>query len=338
MLAKRSSSGAGIAAGFAFSSVCPRSGRHPSPSPLNAPLDAEIELVDVAPDELNTVQVQLASRDTFGKVGLEWPAYLNSVQLKTVRTADGREIIKLKSTDPISEPFVTLLIEVNWARGHLVREYTMLLDPPVYAPGGAAVASAPVSAPATGVGAREGSIARAAEPPPPAPPAAAAAAEQPATTPAESSTATAAPTPTPAPSRAPSPARAAHAAPAPVATGGGEPGASSHLVHRGETLSGIASGVAGAGANSPTARSWMLAIYQANPQAFRQNMNVLRSGAVLRIPEASDAAAISPSAATAEIRRQYAAWRSATPGATASTAAQPGRLKLVTPSRMSPRP
>ena len=165
-------------------------------SPLNAPLDAEIELVDVAPDELNTVQVQLASRDTFGKVGLEWPAYLNSVQLKLVRTTDGREIIKLKSADPISEPFVTLLIEVNWARGHLVREYTMLLDPPVYAPGGAAVASAPVSAPATGVGAREGSIARAAEPPPPAPPAAAAAAEQPATTPAESSTATAAPTPT----------------------------------------------------------------------------------------------------------------------------------------------
>ena len=56
-------------------------------SPLNAPLDAEIELVDVAPDELATLQVQLASRDTFAKYGLEWPGYLSSVQLKTVRTA-----------------------------------------------------------------------------------------------------------------------------------------------------------------------------------------------------------------------------------------------------------
>ncbi len=307
-------------------------------SPLNAPLDAEIELVDVAPDELNTVQVQLASRDTFSKVGLEWPAYLNSVQVKLVRTSDGREIIKLKSTDPISEPFVTLLIEVNWARGHLVREYTMLLDPPVYAPGGAAVASAPVTAPATSAGTREGSIARAADTAPPA----AAPSEQPATAPAEAATATAAPAPTPTPAAPPAPARAAHAAhaahaaPAPAPTSDTEAGASSHLVHRGETLSGIASGVAGAGANSPTARSWMLAIYQANPQAFRQNMNVLRSGAVLRIPEASEAAAISPSEATAEIRRQYAAWRSATPGTTAATTAQPGRLKLVTPSENAP--
>jgi pilus assembly protein FimV len=308
-------------------------------SPLNAPLDAEIELVDVAPDELNTVQVQLASRDTFSKVGLEWPTYLNSVQLKMVRGSDGRQTIKLKSTDPISEPFVTLLVEVNWSRGHLVREYTMLLDPPVYAPGGAAVASAPVSAPATGAGTREGSIARATETPP-APAAAPAATEQPATAPAEAATATPAPTPTPAPAPTPAPSRAArapHAAPAaPAATpaSGAEEG--SHVVHRGETLSGIASGVAGAGVNSPSARKWMLAIYQANPQAFRQNMNVLRSGAVLRIPEASEAAAVSPSEATAEIRRQYAAWRSATPGATASTAAQPGRLKLVTPSEKEP--
>src|SRR5215467_9714862 len=132
-------------------------------SPLNAPLDAEIELVDVAPDEANTVQVQLASRDTFSKYGLEWPGYLNTVQLKTVRTPDGRQIVKLKSQDPITEPFITLLIEVNWARGHLVREYTMLLDPPVYTPGQSRANNAPVAAPAAGVGSREGAIARGAD-------------------------------------------------------------------------------------------------------------------------------------------------------------------------------
>ena len=133
-------------------------------SPLNAPLDAEIELVDVAPDEVNTVQAQLASRETFDRYGLEWPGYLAGVQVRTTRTSDGREVIKLKSTEPISDPFLTLLVEVNWSRGRLVREYTMLLDPPVYAPGPATV-NAAVSAPATGTGAREGAIARSSEVP-----------------------------------------------------------------------------------------------------------------------------------------------------------------------------
>src|SRR5215467_16365571 len=167
-------------------------------SPLNAPLDAEIELVDVAPDEANTIQVQLASRDTFSKYGLEWPGYLNTVQLKTVRTPDGRQIVKLKSQDPITEPFVTLLVEVNWSRGHLVREYTMLLDPPVYTPGESQVAAAPVAAPTTGQGAREGSIARTEPTPPPV---------TPAPLPAPSEQAAAAPSEqaAPAPSRAESP-------------------------------------------------------------------------------------------------------------------------------------
>src|SRR5579863_4813056 len=185
-------------------------------SALNAPLDAEIDVVGAGPDELTGLKANLASRDTFNRYRLEYPSYMSGVTLEPRQTADGRTVLHMHSADAVSDPIATLLIEVNWARGHLVREYTMLLDPPVYAPGGAAVASAPVSAPATGVGAREGSIARAAEPPPPAPPTAAAPAEQPATTPAESSTATAAPTPsptpTPAPSRAPSSARAAHAA------------------------------------------------------------------------------------------------------------------------------
>src|SRR5246127_2720228 len=128
-------------------------------SPLNAPLDAEVELVDVAPEELNTLQAQLASRETFARYGLEWPAYLAGVQVKVVHT-NGREILKLKSTEAISEPFMTLLLEVSWSRGHLVREYTMLLDPPVYTPSQSAVASASVSAPATGGGTREGAIAR----------------------------------------------------------------------------------------------------------------------------------------------------------------------------------
>jgi pilus assembly protein FimV len=283
---------------------------------LNAPLDAEIELTDVAPDEINTVQAQLASRDTFAKNGLEWAPFLSGVTVKTVRTSDGHAVIRLKTTDPVSDPFLTLLVEVNWSRGHLVREYTVLFDPPVFTPGQSAAANAPVTAPSTGAGAHEGSIARAPAPAAPTPPSAA---EPPA-----------APAPT-------ASSEAASAASASAPSGGEEGAASTRLVHRGDTLSHIAASVAGADATTPKARSWMLAIFQANPHAFDKNMNVLHSGAVLRIPDAATAASVSPSEASAEIRRQFAAWRNST-GAPAESAAstpsqQPGRLKLVTPSQ-----
>jgi len=275
-------------------------------SPLNAPLDAEVELVDVAPDEVNTLQAQLASRETFARYGLEWPAYLAGVQVHVVHSPNGSEVLKLKSTEAISEPFMTVLLEVSWSRGHLVREYTMLLDPPVYTPGQSAVASAPVTAPATGVGTREGAIARSADPPPVAAPAA------------------------PQPD---APAEAAPAAPrgAPPASSDSTAG-SMHVVQRGETLTAIASDAASASAKSARTHSWMLAIYQANPRAFDRNMNVMRSGAVMRIPGEAQATAVSAAEAAAEIRRQYAAWRSSGGAPTASSGEQAGRLKLVTPS------
>jgi pilus assembly protein FimV len=295
-------------------------------SPLNAPLSAEIEVTDIAPDEVNTLQASLAPRDTFAAQGLDYPTYLTSVQLKTVRTPDGRELIRIKSSDPISDPFVTLLIQVTWSHGQLVREYTVLLDPPVYAPGQSAAASAEVATPSTGAGTRAGEIARSSETPAPAAPAPAAAAPAP----AESASAAA---PSPAP---------ASAAPAAEASGGG-----THVVQRGETLSGIASTISDQKASAARTEEWMLAIYQANPRAFDQNMNVMRAGAVLRIPEAQQAAEISPSVAGSEIHRQYVAWRgaagtaaaAAAPGAAAAAPApapapeQPGRLRLVTPAQ-----
>src|SRR5262249_23263594 len=154
---------------------------------------------------------------------------------------------------------------------------------------------------------REGAIARGAEQP------ATAHVSQPAP-PAESAPAAAAP---PAPRPAPGSTRSS--SPGPVASG------STHVVTRGETLSQIAAATAGASSNTPQTRSWMVAIYQANPSAFEKNMNLLHSGAVLRIPEASEAAAISPSEASGEIRRQYAAWRSGS-AAAPETGTEPGRL------------
>jgi pilus assembly protein FimV len=282
-------------------------------SPLNAPLDAEIELVDVTPEEMQSLKAQIASRDTFTRYGLEWPVFLSSVQVKTQKSADGRQVIKLKSQDTITEPFITLLVEVNWARGRLVREYTMLLDPPVYTPGQSPASNTPVAAPAAGAGAHEGAIARGSQQVPPS-----------------QDTSSISPTP-PSESASPNPSSPSHAMAAGAGSSASAEGGSSHVVKRGETLSSIASSAAGSSANTPQTRSWMLAIYQANPGAFDKNMNLLRSGSVLRIPESSDVSAISPTEANGEIRRQYAAWRSTAPAGSAG-ANEPGHLRLVTPT------
>jgi pilus assembly protein FimV len=142
-------------------------------STLNAPLDAEIELVNAAPDELASLRAQLASRETFARYGLEWPAFLANVTVTRAKSRDGRDVLRLRSSDVITEPFVTLLVDANWGRGRLVREYTMLLDPPVFAPAAPATApAAPVAAPTTAA-TRSGTVERpAAAAPRVAPPAA----------------------------------------------------------------------------------------------------------------------------------------------------------------------
>jgi len=287
-------------------------------SPLNAPLDAEIDLVDVTPEELGSLKAQIASRDTFVQHGLDWPAFLGSVRARAERNKDGREVIKLTSTESVTEPFLTLLVEVDWARGRQVREYTVLLDPPVFTPKQAA-GTVPVAVPSAGGGAHEGAITRSAPASAPAPAAAVAPASPSPSTSTRNSAASSG-------KAASKPTDASSAA----ATGDGA--AATHLVKPGETLSAIASTEASSGPTSAQTHSWMLAIYQANPRAFEQNMNLLRSGAVLRMPNAAAVAAVSPGEAAAEIRRQYAAWRETAPTGTAA-ASGPGSLHLVSPGQ-----
>src|SRR5882672_11478945 len=118
-------------------------------SALNAPLDAEIDVTATA-DELAGLKVILASRESFARYGLDYPTYLNTVTLVPAKGADGRDVLRVHSTDVVTEPFATLLIEASWARGRLVREYTVLLDPPAFTGangGGAAQVVSPASVP-----------------------------------------------------------------------------------------------------------------------------------------------------------------------------------------------
>src|SRR5687768_17743450 len=133
-------------------------------SPLNAPLDAEIELVNATPEDLATLDAKLATKETFARYGLDWPPFMSSVTVTRDRSASGAQVLRIRSQETVTEPFLTLLIEATWARGRLVREYTVLLDPPVFAPNSAA--AAPVAAPAATPSQSTGQIARPAQPEP----------------------------------------------------------------------------------------------------------------------------------------------------------------------------
>lgn len=273
-------------------------------SALNQPFDAEIELVSAAQEDLAALRASLASSDTFLRYGLDKPAYLSEFTFRVARSG-GKDVLKVTSPRPVSEPFVTLLVEANWPRGRLLREYTVLLDPPVFAPATTA-AEVPVAAP------RASAPARATAPAP-----------APARVETSPVRAEAAPAPTPAPSE-PAPRRAAAA----------EAG-STYRVRPRDTLWEIAS-AAYPGTRADVNRA-MVAVYQSNPQAFGGNMNLLRAGSELRMPSSGDVSAISASAAADEVARQHRLWQEGAT-ATAAAATDGGRLRLVTPEQGSAAP
>src|SRR6201995_3350448 len=118
-------------------------------SSLNEPMNAEIDLIAASPDELTALRANLAAREAFTRYGIDRPNFLSTLNFKVGKSKDGRDALLVRSSDAIPEPFVTFLVEVNWARGRLMREYTVLLDPPVYTPGERASSVAPVGADTT---------------------------------------------------------------------------------------------------------------------------------------------------------------------------------------------
>lgn len=102
---------------------------------LNQPLKAEIEVISARPGEIDDLLVGLASRDAFRKAGLERPSDLSKLRFKVEKSEDGQTAKILISTKtPVKEPFLNFLVEADWAKGRLLREFTVLLDPPYFAP------------------------------------------------------------------------------------------------------------------------------------------------------------------------------------------------------------
>ncbi len=240
------------------------------------PLLAEIPVVSADPSELENLRVALASPVTFERVGLQRPTGLVSeLQFELTRNAQGRAVVRVTSQAPVETPSLSFLIEADWGQGRLVREYSALVDAPSSA---LAVAEPEIVAPA---GTLSNTIARE--------PAVAPAAEAPSTPPS-----------------APAPARP-RAAPTPVAA---TPADGSVTVQRGQTLSQIASAVARG--NQVSRDRAMIALLRANPEAFiRGNVNLLKQGAVLRMPGSDALAAVDAAEAAALVREHAAQWRQA---------------------------
>jgi pilus assembly protein FimV len=291
-------------------------------SALNEPMKAEIDLIGATADELVAMQATLASKDSFTRYGIDRPPFLSTLTFKLGKSKDGRDVLLVRSTDAIPEPFVTFLVEVNWSRGRLMREYTLLLDPPVYTPGEKASTAAPVAAPVTTPAPTPSTPVRK-----PAPVAAnplpSATEEKPTAVPLPGTTSPSSSGRTSRARRAAAPRPSPEAAAPSTAEAAGPVSGGSYRVVKGDTLSKIARSLRAE--SRPEMDKTMIAVYRANPDAFGGNINILRSGAVLRLPGADDVAALNQAEAIGEVKRQMEAWRGG------AAAASTGHLRLVTP-------
>lgn len=263
-------------------------------SALGETLKAEIEVTSITAEEAASLRLRVAPSEAYRAAGLEYNAVLAATQVQVQRRADGRTVLRLTSERAVLEPFVDVILEVTWASGRLVREYTMLFDPPgSRLAQAAAAAAAPVLSPA-----------------PAAPPAAL----TPRVVPAP------APVPAPRPAANGSPATPS---PAPAVAAAGAGGAERIQVRDGDTLGRLAVRTRRPGVSLD---QMLVSLFQANPQAFADdNMNRLKSGSVLSVPAAEMVGQIAPQEARQIILAQSAdfeAFRQRLAAGTTTVAAQ----------------
>ena len=235
-------------------------GRVTVQSALGEPLRVEIDVPEITPDEVASLRVNVAAPEAFRAAGLEYGPAVSGISVNLQRRSDGRYFLRLSSDRPVAEPFVDVILETAWGSGRIVRDFTMLFDPPAMRQ-----AQTPLTAQVA-----------------------------PSTSPAPAGRATPAPV---APERAARPASPGAAAPtarAPVTPSPAAPAAPGSgnqvTVQAGETAGKIAA------ANKTDAVSldqMLLAMLRASPEAFvGGNVNRLRAGAVLNLPSEEQAQAV----------------------------------------------
>ena len=220
-------------------------------SALGEPLRAEIDILDINAEEAASLKTSVASPETFRSSGMEYNAAISGLQISLQKRPDGRSYLRISSDRAVNDPFVDLILEASWSSGRIVRDYTMLFDPPNLRQAQPLAPFAPQVSPAPGRPAAPTGSAEAARP---------------------------------APTSRPAKAMAESAPPKP-----GAPAGKPVTVKAGDIASRIAA------ANKPAGVSldqMLVAMLRANPDAFMGgNINRLRAGVVIAMPDAEQALA-----------------------------------------------
>ena len=105
-------------------------GRMNVQSALGEPLLAEIDITSLSPEQAASLRVNIAPAEVYRAAGMEFSELLRGAKVEVARRADGRAVLRISSDRAARDPFVDLILQATWASGRLVREYTVLLDPP----------------------------------------------------------------------------------------------------------------------------------------------------------------------------------------------------------------
>jgi pilus assembly protein FimV len=257
---------------------------------LNEPLKAEVDLLNIGGLHEDQIKIRLATTDDFKKMGVDRAYFLTSISFDVEIDDDGRARIVITSEDPVLEPYLDFILEARWPSGRLLREYTVLVDPPVFEQGTQVVSASSRVAEVDGtpdpskkkrevtettgtrVDIRDSGLAPGAMP-----------------------------------------TRAFNASTAPAPESG-----SRYMIHRDDTLWSIASRARPEGTS---VYQTMLDIQRLNPDAFiNGNINLIKAGYIIYLPKESDITSGNLSEAVAEVREQNQAWREDRP---VDTAARP---------------
>ena len=244
-------------------------GRITVQSALGEPLRAEIDVPEINAEEASSLKTGIASAEAFAAAGLEYNPAMSSLQATLQRRADGRAYIRLSSDRAVNDPFVDMIVEASWSSGRILRDYTMLFDPPsLRKPVQAAPTLAQITTPTAPV----------ATPPKPAATRAAAAEPSPAEQPSK-------------PAVAGTPSASAKS---PTSIPSND--TKRLVVKSGDTASKIAANTKAPGVSLD---QMLVALMRANPDAFiNNNINRIRAGAVVDVPTAEQAQSLSAPEAT----------------------------------------
>ena len=256
---------------------------------LNEPFKASVDLLNMEGLSQHQIRIRLATSDDFDRMGIDRAYFLTSLTFEVSIDSAGQGQVVMRSEGPVLEPYLDFIIEARWPSGRLLREYTVLVDPPVFGSIEAVAISVPASEVAEGGGSPES--------------------KKPQATVASSATQVKVAKSNLAPGEMPQREFGSDAASEPEA-------GNRYLIRRDDTLWQIARN--GKPADTSIHQT-MLDIQRLNPDAFiGGNINRMKAGYVIYLPESGDISSSDTASALEQVRQQNQDWRDG-----ASTA--PGR-------------